>query len=245
LIFPHHENEIAQSEAASGKKPFAKYWMHNGFVTIKKEKMAKSTGNILPLKELLGKYDGETIRLFLLQTHYRQPLDYSEENVAQAKDALLNLKNAINRLEVLTGKKDDVTFEIKSPALGKIRGNFIKAMENDLNTPFAIAELYRLRDYAFESMEEYEKYKGKEVMHELEQTLSLFLELGGVLGIFISKWKKIQNIPDKEIRNFIAKRDEAKKKKDWKTADKIRDGLKKEGIVIEDNKDGSVSWHAE
>ncbi len=247
LIFPHHENEIAQSEGASGKKPFAKYWMHNGFVTIKKEKMAKSVGNIISLKELLEKFDGETIRFFYLSTQYRQPLDYSEESVIQAKESLASLKNAIWRLgekiksegKMPSGtKKNAAIKKITDKDLLKIRSAFIEAMDDDLNTPEAISVLFELKNYAFEMMDDGE---GNKVLGEC---LHLFREFGGILGIFEQKEKGEMKIPEKEIEALIEKRNAAKKAKNWKEADEIRNGLKQKGILLEDNPDGSVSWRS-
>ncbi|MFH0971537.1 MAG: cysteine--tRNA ligase [Candidatus Micrarchaeota archaeon] len=234
LIFPHHENEIAQSEGASRKRPFAKYWMHNGFVTIKKEKMAKSVGNIISLNQLLKKFDGETVRFFYLSTQYRQPLDYSEESVQQAKESLASLKNAIWRLEEKGIKEAK---KITDENLIKIKQSFLNAMDDDLNTPAAISILFELKNYAFEMMDDGESEK------VLSECLHLFKELGGMLGIFEHKEKKGEmKIPEKEIESLIEKRNAAKKLKDWKGADGIRNELKKKGILLEDNPDGSVSW---
>ena len=240
LIFPHHENEIAQSEAASGKAPFAKYWMHNGFVTIKKEKMAKSIGNILNLRDMLQKYDGETIRFFLLLTHYRQPLDYSDDAVSQAKESLSSLKNAIWRLE---DKKVIAAKEISDPILLKIQNNFISAMDDDLNTPEAIAAMFELRDYAFKLMEK-EGVGGNPGLNgpALTQTLFLFKQIGGVLGLFEQKQGILAGIGEDEVKRLIEERQMAKKSKDFKRADEIRSELKLKGILLEDNKDGSVTW---
>ncbi|MFH1750805.1 MAG: cysteine--tRNA ligase [Candidatus Micrarchaeota archaeon] len=259
LIFPHHENEIAQSEAASGKAPFAKYWMHNGFVTVKKEKMAKSVGNILNLKDMLAKYDGETIRFFLLLTHYRGPLDYSEEAVKQAKESLSSLKNAIWRIEQMkikgygnAGQKGSDAIkngtEITDPTLKSIRGSFVSAMDNDLNTPEAIAAMFKLRDHAFKLMGEDGAFDGKtgaEKSALLAQTLALFHEFGGILGIFEQKKEGIlSGIGEDEIKQLIDERQTAKNQKDFKRADEIRNQLKLKGILLEDNKDGSVGWKA-
>ncbi|MFH1257696.1 MAG: cysteine--tRNA ligase [Candidatus Micrarchaeota archaeon] len=233
LIFPHHENEIAQAEGASGKKPFAKYWMHNGFVTIRKEKMAKSVGNILPLSEMLKKYDGETVRFFYLSTQYRQPLDYSDESVMQAKESLASLKNAIWRLQ----QKNAVDAEkISDGDLLKIRESFLNAMDDDLNTPEAISVLFELKNFAFEMMDDGEKGE------LLGECLHLFREFGGILGIFEKEGKGNAGIEEGEIRRMIAERDDAKKRKDWKRADEIREVLKEKGVQLEDNKDGSTSW---
>ncbi len=269
LIFPHHENEIAQSEAASGKVPFSKFWLHNGFVTIKREKMAKSEGNILPLSEMLQKYEGETIRFFMLQTHYRQPSDYSEKAVMQAKESLANLKNAIERMEKNIGEKEKTTGMLKGgkeirkddkkdtkiggnngendkviPELEKIRNDFISAMDDDFNTPAAITALFELRDLAFKKMESAEK-EDEEKKSELGAVLALLKELGGVLGLFKKAEKKELKVSEKEIEKLIAERQEAKKNKDYSRADEIRKGLKGKGILLEDNKDGSVGWRVE
>lgn len=250
LIFPHHENEIAQSEAASGKAPFAKYWMHNGFVTIKKEKMAKSVGNILNLGDLLEKYDGETIRFFLLMTHYRQPLDYSEESVLQAKGTLASLKNAIWRVEQIKLGGGEIVLGargISDEKLKSIKNSFISALEDDLNTPMAVSSMFELRDYAFELL-------GNGAMEANSaanvpifiQILRLFHEFGGVLGIFEQKDDgKAASISGEEIKRLIEERQRAKENRDYKKADEIRNELKGKGILIEDNKDGSVGWKSD
>ncbi|MBI5225538.1 cysteine--tRNA ligase [Candidatus Micrarchaeota archaeon] len=267
LIFPHHENEIAQSEGASGKKPFAKYWMHNGFVTIKKEKMAKSVGNILNVKEMQKKYEGEEIRFFMLQTQYRQPLDYSELALKNSTESFESLKNAAWRLEQKIGaQKLEEIYDRKEKGDGRenegkiekkklnnfnkakisdadliqFREKFISAMENDINTPEAISVLFGIRDYAFKELEA--NADGKRLV-EIHLVLK---ELANVLGLLNKSAKKNEKgaISEAEIKELIDERQHAKAKKDFKHADAIRNELKGKGILLEDNKDGSVGWKA-
>ncbi len=272
LIFPHHENEIAQSESSSGKKPFAKYWMHNGFVTVKKEKMAKSVGNILNVKEMLKKYDGEEIRFFMLQTSYRQPLDYSDEALKNSTESYESLKNVVWRLEQKIGteniekreglkqKEDGKKNEgeakgkkshnfkkakISDTDLIQFRDKFISSMENDINTPEAISVLFEIRDFAFKELER--KANGKEDGNKkLIETRLLLMELANVLGLLEKNQKKDKKsqISDAEIKKLIDERQQAKAKKDFGRADEIRNQLKEKGVLLEDNKDGSVGWKA-
>lgn len=216
LIFPHHENEIAQSEAYTGK-PFSKYWLHNGFVTINKEKMSKSLGNFFTVRDVLKKYSPEVIRLFLLSTHYRSPINYSDKNLEETKTRLARLYETIyNNINNTT--TDNKSFEL-------YKNEFLEFMEDDFNSAGAIGVLFKL---ATETNSAQSKNGAK-----------LLQALGGILGL-LQKEKKEEILPQ-EIEELIKKREEARKNKDFKTADKIRDNLLSKGITLKDTPQG-VKW---
>ncbi len=229
LIFPHHENEIAQSEAANGCE-FSHYWMHNGFINVDNRKMSKSLGNFFTVRDVAEKYGYEPIRYLMISSHYRGPINYSVDIVEQSKNALERLYNC----------RDNIDFALKNAADGerkadfceKRREEFITAMEDDLNTADAIAALFGLvRDIntAIDAGASRET---------LEACAETFDELAYVLGLV---YNRNTAALDGEIEALIEKRTEARKNRDFKTADEIRDKLKSMGIILEDTKDG-VKW---
>ncbi len=229
LIFPHHENEIAQSEAANGCE-FSHYWMHNGFINVDNRKMSKSLGNFFTVRDVAEKYGYEPIRYLMISSHYRGPINYSVDIVEQSKNALERLYNC----------RDNIDFALKNAADGerkadfceKRREEFIAAMEDDLNTADAIAALFGLvRDIntAIDAGTSRET---------LEACAETFDELAYVLGLV---YNRNTAALDGEIEALIEKRTEARKNRDFKTADEIRDKLKSMGIILEDTKDG-VKW---
>ncbi|MFH1429154.1 MAG: cysteine--tRNA ligase [Candidatus Margulisiibacteriota bacterium] len=226
LVFPHHENEIAQSESATGK-PFVKYWLHNGFLNINKEKMSKSLGNFLTLKELLVKHDPEALRLFFLQTHYRSPVDFSEEQIIEAEKALERFYNVF-RIADGADKIADDTDENAGQ-----KQAFENAMDDDFNTPKAVAVLFDLVKLVNVTNEQ-----GKPV----ERLIGLLKELGNVLGLFENIKQKLSadDVSD-EIEKLIEERQKARQEKNWTRSDEIRDQLKARGIVLEDTPQG-VRW---
>lgn len=243
LIFPHHENEIAQSEGATGR-PFVRYWIHNGFVNIEKEKMSKSLGNILTIRDALGDYSAEVIRLFLLSSHYRSPIDYSEESLRDAETALDRFYKTVERIESNWP-------DIKNAPLDKNRGSlqlFIDAMDDDFNTAYTIGRIFdevnnanRLMDDAIKSGVD---RKLKEVLPVI---MAIFREMGKILGVFnktteeyFQEKKMYLNIPPEEIDKLIARRTEARKNKDFKKADEIRKSLEEKGILLEDTAKGTI-----
>jgi cysteinyl-tRNA synthetase len=240
LKFPHHENEIAQAEALTGKKPFVKYWLHTEFLTINGEKMSKSLGNYVTLRQALEKYDADTLRFFFTSTHYRSPIDYSEKNLEQAKNSLEGLKNSIALLRRLKPSKSAGEEELEE-LIKKTREEFEKAMDDDFNTPAALASLFEFsRDMnVFTS-------KNNSISPELkEKILKMFDELGGILGMRLTEEKKAGGeLAKKLIVVLIKARDELRKKGDWKASDEIRAELKKAGVVLNDEKEG-VSWKFE
>ena len=238
LIFPHHENEIAQSECFTGK-PFAHYWMHNGYINVDNVKMSKSLGNFFTVRDVAEKYGYEPIRYLLISAQYRSPINYSTDIIEQCISAL-------NRLYTC---RDSLDFELKNASdaehdgdraiidgFGKYREQFIDAMGDDLNTADAIASIFELvRDINTNVV-------GKTPSKALvEGAISVFDELTGVLGLVYNR--KTETL-DSDIEALIEARTNARKEKNWAEADRIRDQLKEMGIVLEDTAQG-VKWHRE
>lgn len=232
LQFPHHENEIAQSEGASGEK-FVNLWMHNGFVRINEEKMSKSLGNFFTVREVLKQYRPEIIRFFILTSHYRSPLNYSDEHLDEASAALTRLYTALRGVKV-----EDVEIDADYEA------RFRQAMDDDFNTPVALSVLFDLA-------RELNKVKAD---HQRAEKLAATLKtLGGVLGILQDDPERFLKEGDNKegqlsaeaIEGQVQARIEAKKNKDWATADKIRDQLKQQGVVLEDVPGGGTNWRRE
>ena len=232
LIFPHHENEIAQSECANCKQ-FSNYWMHNGYINIDGKKMSKSLGNFFTVRDILKEYDGEIIRFFMLSAHYRSPINFADTLMAQAKSAVERVYTCIENLEFLKEKAEDIPCDEKLKVeLEKCREKFCAAMDDDLNTADAIAAIFDIVYLANTSI------TSASGACAIDSTLSLIRELGAVLGLFI---KESKNSLDDEVEELIKQRNEARKNKDWATADAIRDKLKEMNIVLKDTPDG-VKW---
>ena len=233
LTFPHHENEIAQTEAQTGK-PFANYWMHNGYITIDNEKMSKSKGNFFTVRDILNDYDGEIMRFFLLSGHYRSPINFSRELMDQAKNALARMQNAKNNLKHLIENSVGSISEEEAGTfteLLKYREKFISAMEDDLNTADAISVIFEL----IKDINNATKAGGTKEF--AEKCLSLLDELTGVLGLLRDNEQEISGIDD-EIQKLVDERQEARKAKNFARADEIRDILKAKGITLEDTPQG-------
>lgn len=224
LQFPHHQNEVAQSEAFLGAK-FVNYWMHVGFVRVEQQKMSKSLGNFFTVHELLEKYHPEVLRYFVLASHYRSPLNYTADNLNQAVNVLTRLYTALRGLECATA--------ITLPEVAKFRTQFYDAMDDDFNTPEAIAVLFDLA-------RECNKLRTIDA-NVASQYAKLMRDLGGILGILVSDPEKFLcgDIDDEVIEKLIAERNAARKNKDWKLADEIRVRLEKQGIVLEDTAKGT------
>ena len=238
LKFPHHENEIAQSEALSGKK-FANYWMHSAYLNINNQKMSKSLNNFFTTREILEKYDVDTVRFLLLSAHYRVQLNFSEELLESAKSSVERLYNAVSNLENLL---DEVSIEKMSASekqyldsLNKYKVKFEEKMDDDFDTADAISVLFEL---AKELNTNISIDSSKELINE---ALNLYRSLGKPLGL-IQKTTKI-SLED-EIEDLIEQRQNARKNRDFGLADKIRDDLKNRGIILEDTPQG-VRWHLE
>ena len=239
LIFPHHENEIAQSECCNGVE-FAHYWMHNGYINVDNRKMSKSLNNFFTVRDVAEKYGYEPIRYLMVASHYRSPINYSVDVIEQCRAALDRLYNCRDNLAFVTenapsGEKDGEQ-EIRA-RMEQYREKFVEAMEDDLNTADALSALFDLARDINTSLNA-ATAPSKEVC---TWTMDLFMELAGVLGLL---YKKKENSLDQEIEDLIARRTQARKEKDWATADKIRDELKARHVVLEDTPQG-VKWHIE
>ena len=232
LIFPHHENEIAQSECANGK-PFANYWMHNGYININNQKMSKSLGNFFTVRDIRKKYDSEVIRFFMLSAHYRNPINFSDMLMEQAKSAVERVYTCIENLEFLmnTAPAGEVSADFAAKLDG-FKKKFTDAMDDDLNTADAIAAIFDIVYMANTEL------NGETPKAELEAVLSLIHELGGVLGLFEKETKKSL---DAEVEAMIEERNKARAEKNWAKADEIRDKLKEMNIVLKDTPQG-VQW---
>ncbi|HZK01369.1 MAG TPA: cysteine--tRNA ligase [Anaerovoracaceae bacterium] len=235
LTFPHHENEIAQSEAATGK-PFANYWMHNGYITIDNEKMSKSKGNFFTVRDILDNYGGEVIRFFLLSGHYRNPINFSEDLMEQSKNSLARMQNAkITLKHLIENESGDITSEERQrlKELDGFREKFIEAMDDDLNTADAISAI-------FEMIKQINTYiKDGCSKGFAKECLSLLDELTEVLGLLSDNEEETVGVEAKtEIDLLIEERQEARLKKDFKRADEIRDLLKEKGIILKDTPQG-------
>ncbi|MFH1287473.1 MAG: cysteine--tRNA ligase [bacterium] len=232
LIFPHHENEIAQSEASSGKQ-FVRYWMHNGFVNINSEKMSKSLGNFFSIKDILKKYDGETVRFFLVSTHYRSPIDFSDKELNSAENSVKRIYNTLDNINDFFNKglqkekldSEDEKFLLK---VKKSEKKFKEGMDDDFNTSEAVAAIFEL---VRETNIYIEKNPGKDILISSRNKIR---ELGNILGLFQKDAKG--NIED-VVEQKIKEREIARKNKDFAASDRIRDELKNMGIILEDKKD--------
>lgn len=238
LIFPHHENEIAQSECCNNA-PFANYWMHNGYINVDNKKMSKSLDNFFTVRDVAEKYGYEPIRYLMISAHYRSPINYSVEMIEQSKSSLERLYNARENLEFYLENAEDATQEVDEKVyslLEERKSRFIEAMDDDLNTADALAAVFELvRDIFAIVIEE------KASKEAANRTLDVFDELVDVLGLLYNKRDKSL---DAEVEELIENRNEARKAKDWAKADAIRDELKNMGILIEDTPQG-VKWHRE
>ena len=236
LVFPHHENEIAQSECCNGV-PFANYWMHNGFISVDNVKMSKSLGNFFTVRDVANEYGYEPIRYFLISSHYRSPINYSVDIIEQCKASLVRLYNCRESLDfALKNAVDNVPSNadaIKATLDGR-RDQFIKVMDDDLNTADAISAVFELVKDINTSVITDEPSK-----ELVEYATKLFDELTGVLGLVYNR--KTENLDD-EIEKLIEARTQARKDRNWAEADRIRDELKSQGIVLEDTPQG-VKWH--
>ncbi len=241
LIFPHHENEIAQSEGA-GVSPFSRHWTHTGFLTVNGEKMAKSLGNFITLRDGFKKWDGQTMRLFFALTHYRSPIDFSETALNSAKSTLDNVRRSLSVMEGEGAKSADKTAESElNDATDNSIETFQKHMNNDLNTPQSLAELIEISKTIARARTE-----SKCSRAALEANAKKVAGAFSILGLDVISSQSISmaenpRLAPETIEQLIAAREAARKKKDFITSDKIRDQLKIAGVVLEDSKEG-VKW---
>ena len=235
LIFPHHENEIAQSECCNSKI-FARYWLHNGFLNIDNRKMSKSLGNFFTVREIGEQYDLQVLRFFMLSAHYRSPINFSREIMESSKNALERIVTAVSNLKHLeeTAKTANVTEEEKEllKEMAVYRQKFEEAMDDDLNTADAVSAIFELVKFA-------NTHAGEASSAEFIKTVKdEIISLSDILGLLVDK--KEDNL-DAEIENLIAERQAARKARNFKRADEIRDQLLAQGIILEDTREG-VKW---
>ena len=235
LVFPHHENEIAQSEAANGKE-FAKYWLHNAFLNIDNRKMSKSLGNFFTVREISEKYDLQVLRFFMLSAHYRSPLNFSSDLMEAAKSGLDRIITATDNLKFLTDNaKTETLTDIEDDALTKTQNYvaaFEKAMDDDFNTADAIAAIFDLVKYANTTA------NGDSSKAYVTALYELIVKLADVLGIVVEKKEELL---DADIEALIQERQAARKERNFARADEIRDELLAKGIILEDTREG-VKW---
>ena len=219
LIFPHHEAEIAQMESASGKKPLVRYWIHTGFLNVRSQKMSKSLGNFITINDALKNWDSNLLRFFFLTSHYRSPIDFTEENIINTKNSLNKLINTYAKLQEVFNGESKLLFK-------KYRDDFYKAMDDDINTPRALAVIF---EFANDINKTNNLSKG-----DAKEALKLFDEFAEMLQITFKREVKIS----KEIKDLIERREKAREDKDFAEADKVRDELKKKGYIVEDSPTG-------
>ena len=248
LIFPHHENEIAQSEGCTGCHPFVKYWLHNGFITVNEEKMSKSLGNFFMVIDILEHYEPETLRFFILSTHYRSPLDFSDERLAEAQRSLSRLKTARENLQALTALMNagptEESLALRKKAL-ELRGEFMEAMRDDFNTALAISHMFALAKeiniYQQSIISSGSKPDGKLVAI----LQNVFAEMCSIIGVLetvsCAAEAEGNGLEEQLMEMLIAMRQEARSNKDYAQADALRNKLSELGIVLEDTTQG-VRW---
>lgn len=257
LIFPHHENEIAQSEGASGK-PFVKYWLHNGFVNVNQEKMSKSLGNFFTIRDILKSYDAEVVRFFILTAHYRSPIDFSDQNLEESRHGLTRFYEALAQLDKGLAKADKeapqgaVPESLAEPVarLTQLEERFRSAMDDDFNTALAIGHMFDAVRAINRILAEENTLKGR-LQEILGRGRDDLLRLGEVLGLFVSEpsaWlaRSAQEglsesgLSAKEIESLILERREARANKDFARSDQIRDDLAAKGIQLLDGPEGTT-----
>lgn len=235
LIFPHHENEVAQSECCNGV-PFARYWMHNGYINVDNKKMSKSLGNFFTVRDVAEKYGYEPIRFFLISSSYRSPINYNDESIEQATAALDRLYNCRNGLEFALQHAAEGEADAAVTAFcTKRREQFIAAMDDDMNTADAISALFELAKDCNRMVAD-----GQATAGSCQTALAAFNELADVLGLLYSRTADGED--DEAIEAMIAARTQARAEKNWAESDRIRDELKAMGIVVEDTPQG-MKWH--
>jgi cysteinyl-tRNA synthetase len=242
LIFPHHENEIAQSEAATGK-PFARYWMHNGFVNLDDEKMSKSLGNTLTIKELVRRHDPEALRLYLLGTHYRNPLEFADERITEAGRALARLRSLKDEAERIAGRgtpapgPDGGLFE----QVAAHRARFEAAMDDDFNTPQALGALFDLARVLHTAREQVAQ--GALGAGAFLLGVGELVVLAQVLGLLEGTGRRPVSLDPQvkaRIESLVYLRQEARRQRDFGEADRLREELSRLGVVLEDTRDGTI-----
>jgi cysteinyl-tRNA synthetase len=231
LIFPHHENEIAQSESYTGKQ-FARYWVHNGMLQLGGEKMSKSLGNIVSIKDFLKKRDADVMRMLVLMGYYRAPLIFNEETQDAAEKSLERLKAALRPAPAsAVGLSSEAASALSSQA-ESTKQSFVEAMDDDFNTPLALAALYELVKAINTARD------NGATQEQLQSAQAMLRELTGVLGLRLQE-KQGSSEDEAQVNALIEERNQARKQKQWARSDEIRDQLKTMGVIIEDSKEGT------
>ncbi|MCD6177732.1 cysteine--tRNA ligase [bacterium] len=236
LIFPHHEAEIAQMEAISGKKPMAKYWLHTGFLTVKGKKMSKSLGNFITIREFLKHNSPQILRMLVLKNHYRSPIDYSEKEINQAKKELQRIAELVGKLKDIASskKKEKKDLGRLKKLIQKTKKDFEKKMDNDFNTPEALAVIFGFVNKINTLIS-----KNKLKKEDAKKILDLFGWFDKILGIGLTKAHyRVRLSENIKLKDLVEKRERLRKERKWKEADKIRERIKKLGYIIEDTKEG-------
>jgi len=241
LIFPHHENEIAQSESLTGTSPFVKYWLHTGYLTIEGEKMSKSLGNYVTVQEVLRRHNAGAVRLFLLSTHYRSPIDFTWERLEAAEKNLEYLLNTLGRIESELRQAEDKTgereVEVHAKLSSAVRG-FISSLEDDFSTSTALRYVYQ----AARDVNSYLNVEDKPDRGVLERGLRILARACGVMGV---AWGRegaaAPEMVEKLVKIIVEVRSEARRRKDWKLADELRSKLRDAGVILEDRGD-KTTW---
>ncbi|MBE7009900.1 MAG: cysteine--tRNA ligase [Ruminococcaceae bacterium] len=232
LIFPHHENEIAQSECANGK-PFARYWLHNGYINVNNEKMAKSKGNFFTVRDVSKKYDYEVIRFFMLSAHYRSAINFSDELLKQSQAGLERLYTCLYNLEFLQAKAQKKALTEEDEAILKqieeFGDRFVAAMDDDVNTADAISVLFDLARFLNSGI------RAESPLAVIDASINKLKELGTVLGVL---YKKQEDSVSDEVKELLKQRAEARQNKDWALSDRLRDELKALGVEVLDTRQG-------
>ena len=233
LIFPHHENEIAQSECAHGK-PFANYWLHNGYINVDNQKMSKSLGNFFTVRDVAKEFDYEVIRFFMLSAHYRNPINFAKDLMEQSKSALGRIYTCLESLQfMMENSAEGEPTAAENADFDEIyafKKDFTDAMDDDLNTSAAISAIFDIVKTANLKLAE-----GKFTKAHIARIFDLIKELGGVLGLL---GKEIKKPVPAEIQELVDKRTEARKNKDFAESDRIRDLLLEKGVILKDTREG-------
>ncbi len=246
LIFPHHENEITQAEAYCGSKPFVRYWLHSAFITLSGDKMSKSLGNVVTIREACTHFSPKVVRFWLLGTHYRNPLSFGEEELKAAARGLERLETAKENWKHLLSTKirdqaEDGSVDSITEFIVDSKKRFINALEDDFNTALSLGVLYEL----VREINKWALAEGFQLTvankQALQEALSVLEELGDLLGIWFAAEPQEKEVSAEQVKELVQKREEARASKDFKTADWIRDSLKKQGIILEDTPQG-VRW---
>ncbi|UCE05568.1 MAG: cysteine--tRNA ligase [bacterium] len=237
LIFPHHENEIAQSEGTTGKK-FVNYWMHNGFLNIEGEKMSKSLGNFFTAREIMDKYRPEVIRMFFLLKHYRSPINFSEQRILESRQAIERISSTLRNIDIILQSYDN-TEKMSSSLVDNIKQEFIEAMDDDFNTASAMSKIFDLvKEANLILVKENLTNNDKQILNEIKDVI---FEFNAFLGILSSEQIEKFDINEEAYINILIDvRQKLREQKHWELADNIRDRLKEMGVELEDRKEKTI-----